>query len=144
MVRQQGWAGGRPHTFGGSSIRRGCHLQFPESTEHPANLWSLTAGVARQRSGDRSFGLPNPSPLFLCPTSNSEQQNTPAKSWAVNPHACERETHTQRNPGHKGQLYHEPPHSLLLDSFVFLLLFPLCVGVVSGHRLCEFLDFACD
>ena len=40
--------------------------------------------------------------------------------------------------------YHQPPHSLLLDSFVLLLLFPLGVGVVRGHRLCELLDFACD
>lgn len=49
-----------------------------------------------------------------------------------------------RDPGHHGRLYHEPPHSLLLDSFVLLLLFPLGVGVVRGHRLCELLDFACD
>lgn len=41
-------------------------------------------------------------------------------------------------------LYHEPPHSLFLNPLVFLLLFPLRVGVVRGHRLGELLDFACD
>lgn len=49
--------------------------------------------------------------------------------------------------GHKvtnTEFYHEPPHPLLLDSFVFLLLFPLCVGVVRGHCLRELLNFACD
>lgn len=44
----------------------------------------------------------------------------------------------------KAGLYHEPPHSLFLNPFVFLLLFPLCVGVIRGHSLREFLDFACD
>lgn len=41
-------------------------------------------------------------------------------------------------------LYHQTAHSLLLDPLVFLLLLPLGVGVVGGHRLGQLLDFARD
>ena len=40
--------------------------------------------------------------------------------------------------------YHEPPHPLLLDALVLLLLLALCVGVVRGHRLGGLLDLPCD
>lgn len=52
--------------------------------------------------------------------------------------------HTKGHTVPNAEFYHEPPHPLLLDSFVFLLLLPFCVGMVRGHSLCEFLNFACD
>lgn len=52
--------------------------------------------------------------------------------------------HTMGHEVTNAESYHEPPHPLLLNSFIFLLLFPLCVGVVCGHCLREFLNFASD
>lgn len=40
--------------------------------------------------------------------------------------------------------YHQPPHPLLLDALVFLLLLPFSVGVICGHSFGQLLDFACD
>lgn len=54
------------------------------------------------------------------------------------------------HPAHTGTkskktgVYHKPPHSLLLNALIFLLLLPLSVGMVGGHSLGEFLEFACD
>ena len=40
--------------------------------------------------------------------------------------------------------HHEPPHPLLLDALVLLLLLALRVGVVRGHGLRCLLDLGCD
>lgn len=40
--------------------------------------------------------------------------------------------------------YHQPPHSLLLNALVLLLLLPLGVGVVGGHGFGQLLHLDRD
>ena len=40
--------------------------------------------------------------------------------------------------------HHQPPHSLLLNALVLLLLLTLSVGVVRGHSFGGLLELGCD
>lgn len=62
----------------------------------------------------------------------------------INPGSCATQHTLKRTWVTRAEFYHEPPHSLFLDSFILLLLLPLRVGMVRGHRLREFLDFSRD
>lgn len=40
--------------------------------------------------------------------------------------------------------YHQPPHSLLLNTLILFFLLTLCVGMVGGHSFSKLLDLSCD
>lgn len=42
------------------------------------------------------------------------------------------------------QSYHQPAHSLLLNSLILLFLFTLSIGMIGSHSFCKLLNFACD
>lgn len=44
----------------------------------------------------------------------------------------------------KKKSHHQPPHSLLFDALILLLLLPLGVGVIGSHSLGGLLDLGCD